>query len=184
MCCAILLLSVASAVQAQAVSSRPYVGFEAGPVFAASRPGRSSTGVEAGVIAGHEFLPEVAAELRLRMDYFTAPTVFISPGGCLGQTPCDPPQSQRVRIGSLAVDGVVGGRSNTSGPLGVFGVGVRNLDALPLGPSGIGSFAELGGGFRIPIHSAVASLEARYQMVFLNTQAPRWTLPTTLAVRF
>jgi hypothetical protein len=160
------------------------VGIEAGPVFVGSKPGRASTGVSIGLMAGNQFLPSAAAELRLGMDYFAPPPQLIPPGGCTGQVSCSSATSQRVQIVTVALDGVVGRRSDAPSLLGLMGGGARYLDVHPGGPSGLRPFAELGGGLRITIGAAIVSLEARYQIVVVKTDAPQWTIPTTVAIRF
>ena len=173
-----------SSIGAQTVSSRPYFGLEMGPVFTREQPGRSSTGFGAGVIAGHEFRQTISGELRLRFDYFEPGTVFISPGGCLGQLPCELPRAASMSVGSLAADGLIGDPTSLPGPLGAIGLGVRHVDISPTGGGGFEPFTEFGGGLRIPIGRAVMSAEVRYQVTVGGTNGLRWTLPMTLGARF
>jgi hypothetical protein len=189
---ALLALPVFS-LAAQTVSSKVYVGIDAGPVFATSQPGtRSGTGLGAGVMAGRQLLPQTAAELRLGFDYFGAPPLFISPGGCLGRVPCNPPTPQRVRIVTLTTDALVGGHTDDLAPFVLAGVGARYADSQPdpsyLDPRAntreLRPFAEIGTGLEIPVGVTRMSLELRYQIAVSDPGLPRWTLPARLAIRF
>jgi len=170
---------------AQAAQHSMYASVSAG---AAVEPDlfsvRSAWGGSAAVAFGRILSSHTAIQGRAGAEYFAAPPQFISPGGCLGQQPCNPPQASAVKIATLAADGVISPVPAISGPLLIIGVGLRNVSASPEQASEIRPFVDLGAGLALAIGSGSLGLEARYQLAAASGGLPRWTLPIQVTARF
>lgn len=170
---------------AQSSDRSPYVSFGAG---LATEPSafnvRSGFGLALAAGVGRDLSTHTALETRLGGEFFGAPTEFISPGGCLGQVPCVLPRASSVHVVTLAANFVFSSGLHSTGPLLLFGAGLRDIAETPERPAELRPVVELGGGIGHAFNAASVGVEVRYQLAAASAGLPRWTMPIGLNVRF
>jgi hypothetical protein len=171
--------------RAQSVQPTTYFSVGAG---VAAEPAqfsvRSEFGLALAASLGRDLSAHSALEVRLGGELFGAPTQFISPGGCLGQTPCDLPQPSAVHVITLAGNLVFSTGRRTTGPLLLLvGTGLRRITETPEHPTDLGPFVEIGGGVARSFGGASIGLEARYQIATSTAGLPRWMMPIGINAR-
>lgn len=177
-------VSAVSPLMGQSATRDYYVAIEAGM---AAQPDqfsvRSQLGAAVAFGAGRYFSTHAAVEARLGADFFAAPTQFISPGGCLGQGPCNPPRASPVHITTLAGDWVFSNRQRGTAPLILAGLGLRRITESPATSPEVRPFAEVGAGIVHSLTRTSIGLEARWQLAPSRADLPRWTLPIGVNIR-
>ncbi len=145
---------------------------------------RSDVGFSSTAAAGRQVSDAISLEARASMARFAAPTQIISPGGCLGASPCVVPTPSSVT--SLTVGGATlyDPFHSPLSPFLVAGAGVRRISQGADG-SEVRPYGELGVGVRSQVSGGLALiLEARAQAAPTSRDFAGWILPIGLGVRF
>jgi hypothetical protein len=170
--------------RAQSVQPTTYFSVGAGVAAEAAQFSvRSEFGLALAAGFGRDLSAHSALEVRLGGELFGAPTQFIGPGGCLGQTPCDLPQPSSVHVITLAGNLVFSRGRRATGPLLFVGTGLRRITETPEHPTDLGPLVEIGGGVARSFGGASIGLEARYQIATSSAGLPRWMMPVGINAR-
>lgn len=169
---------------AQALRAQGYVGLSAGVALQPFALGvRSDNGVDLAASVGRGVAPHTAVEARISIDRFARPLAFISPGGCLGGSPCNPPVPEEDRYATASGEIIWGGAIDRTMPMIIGGFGVRYASS-DAGHNEWRPQIEAGAGMISPLGHTRLSIEARYQRSATTAAFPNWTVPISLTIRF
>jgi hypothetical protein len=140
--CSSLLLAPAFA-EAQALS-RTFVEVSGGVATQAPLLSvRSGVGATAALAVGRQLSEPLTLEARLSASVFGAPERFVSPGGCLGVSPCTLPAPSTVRVVTLGASGEYSFATTPVRPLALIGLGGRYVSEAPERGSDTRPYGEL-----------------------------------------
>jgi len=115
---------------------------------------------------------------------FPAPEPFVSPGGCLGAHPCNPPSASAVRIATLGIIGFYAPPAPDYSDVAAFlllGAGMRHLTESPERDSDNRPYGEAGCGLKMGGRFVV---RIEYQATQPGSELPKWAVPVTLGIAF
>lgn len=141
---------------------------------------RSETGPTVGFALGHPLNSQLSVNGSLMAAIFGSPKQFVSPGGCLGSGPCDPPMASTVEVGTLGFGAEYALSRMSTTPLVTAGGGVRYLSESPQRENDVRPFVELGAGVLL----GRWTVRARYQAASPGSDLPKWMMPITIGYRF
>ena len=145
---------------------------------------RSSVGATASAEVTKRIPHHLSVGPSVSVAAFPAPEPFVSPGGCLGAHPCNPPSASAVRIATLGVVGLYAPPAPDYSNVAAFllvGAGLRHLAESPERDSDDRPYGEVGFGLKMARRFVV---RIEYQATRRGSELPQWALPVTLGIAF
>jgi len=141
---------------------------------------RSGHGLSGGLGIGRQLSDLFSLEARLGYSSFGAPAEIITPGGCLGRSPCVLPRASDVRITTAGLATELSSAGSGPRPVLLLGVGGRYLTESPERGADLRPYVEAGAGVTVG-HCMV---RVSYQATAPGRELPKWLMPLTVGYRF